>query len=101
DRSEYGSLYDLALPRRNGELIFSEPWEGRVFSLALALHSRRPYSWAAFGAKLASELRDAGENYYEAWLSSFEALVIAEGLIGEEELRKRASEYKMGIRDSW
>ncbi len=27
-----------ALPRKNGELIFSEPWEGRVFAMAIALH---------------------------------------------------------------
>ena len=27
-----------ALPRKNGELIFYEPWEGRVFGMAITLH---------------------------------------------------------------
>ena len=27
-----------ALPRKNGELVFDEPWQGRVFGMAVALH---------------------------------------------------------------
>ena len=29
-----------ALPRKNGELVFDEPWQGRVFGMAVALHER-------------------------------------------------------------
>lgn len=29
-----------ALPRRNGELVFEAPWQGRAFGLALALAGR-------------------------------------------------------------
>ena len=28
-----------ALPRKNGELVFEEAWEGRVFGLATAMHA--------------------------------------------------------------
>ena len=28
---------DLAVPRRNGELVFAAPWEGRVFGISLAV----------------------------------------------------------------
>ena len=27
----------LAVPRKNGELVFEAPWEGRVFGMAVAL----------------------------------------------------------------
>jgi nitrile hydratase accessory protein len=91
-------LDDFALPRSNGELVFAEPWEGRVFSLALALRSRRPYAWTTFGEKLAAALRDDSQNYYEAWLRAFESLLIDGGLISEDELHFRASEYRRGIR---
>ena len=30
-----------ALPRKNGELVFEEPWQGRVFGMAVALHEQR------------------------------------------------------------
>jgi hypothetical protein len=28
---------DLAVPRKNGELVFEAPWEGRVFGMAVAM----------------------------------------------------------------
>ncbi len=30
---------DLAVPRRNGELVFEAPWEGRVFGMTVALRA--------------------------------------------------------------
>jgi len=38
DREIANMQGETALPRKNGELIFSEPWEGRVFAMAIALH---------------------------------------------------------------
>ena len=32
-----------ALPRKNGELVFEAPWEGRAFGLAVALSDQRHY----------------------------------------------------------
>jgi hypothetical protein len=41
-----------ALPRKNGELIFSEPWEGRVFAMAVALHDEGTFPWEEFRHRL-------------------------------------------------
>ena len=34
---------DVALPRKNGELVFAEPWEGRAFGIAVALKESGTY----------------------------------------------------------
>src|SRR5262249_18525318 len=34
-----------ALPRENGELVFDEPWQGRAFGMAVALHEDGLYEW--------------------------------------------------------
>ena len=95
---EIDRLDDLAPPRRNGELVFTQPWQGRVFSLALALRTRRPYAWTAFSERFALATQDPDENYYQAWLTAFEALLAEEGVIKSQELDKRALEYKRGTR---
>ena len=46
---------DEALPRRNGELVFEEPWEGRAFGLAVAMNERGVYDWADFRDRLVAE----------------------------------------------
>ena len=37
-----------APPRRNGELVFEAPWEGRAFGLCVAVLSREELTWADF-----------------------------------------------------
>ncbi len=86
----------LALPRKNGELQFEEPWEARAFGLAVALNSKGTYAWKAFSEGLATQIgqakaSDAGEtHYYENWLKTLENLVIEQGLISADELEARA-----------
>jgi hypothetical protein len=62
-----------ALPRKNGELIFSEPWEGRVFGMAITLH--------------------------EHWLAAFEKLLLDKGIITREEFERRIAEFASGERE--
>jgi nitrile hydratase accessory protein len=95
---------DAALPRKNGELVFAAPWEGRAFGMAVALNDRQAYSWDEFRDRLiaeigAAEAGGADSTYYERWLASFEALVIARGLLTPEELDARTGEYARGERD--
>ena len=37
-----------APPRRNGELLFGAPWEGRLFGLTMALHRAGVFEWDEF-----------------------------------------------------
>lgn len=93
-----------AVPRKNGELVFQAPWEGRAFGMAVAMSDQQLYAWHDFRDRLvreiaASEAREASSSYYERWLASLESLVVAQGLVSQEELDARTAEYASGERD--
>ena len=80
----------IALPRKNGELVFEAPWEARAFGLAVALSEGGLYSWHDFSQGLATEIATAEREgvtstYYQRWLAALEKLVIAKGLMTAEE----------------
>lgn len=84
------------LPRRNGELVFDEPWEARAFGLAVAVCRRQGLDWEAFRSRLiaeidASERRPDGDwSYYKRWLAALEGLLSDLDLVGRAELSARA-----------
>ena len=49
-----------ALPRKNGELVFDEPWQGRVFGMAVALHEQGLYDWEEFRQALIAQIAGRG-----------------------------------------
>jgi nitrile hydratase accessory protein len=76
-----------ALPRRNGELVFEAPWQGRVFGMALAVVERLGVPWAEFQQRLIAEIAAHPEApYYDCWLAGLERLVIEHGIAGPGEL---------------
>jgi nitrile hydratase accessory protein len=94
----------VALPRKNGELVFETPWEARAFGLAVALNEDGAYDWSDFSAGLAAEIATAEQQgipstYYERWLMALEKLAMAKGLVTPEELDTRAEEYASGAHD--
>ncbi|MBA2452924.1 MAG: nitrile hydratase accessory protein, partial [Chloroflexia bacterium] len=95
---------DMSVPRKNGELVFDAPWEGRIFGLAVTLNDRGVYDWDAFRDRLVSEIAAAeehedGSSYYERWLASFERLLLETGVITSEELDARTAEHVTGVWD--
>ena len=95
---------DAALPRRNGELVFEAPWEGRVFGVAVAMNEEGLYEWGEFRDHLVEEIASAEQkgitsSYYERWMTSLEKLIITKGLVTLEELDTRTEEYASGERD--
>jgi len=93
-----------AVPRKNGELVFQAPWEGRAFGMAVAMSDRRLYSWTDFRGRLVDEIASADasdreSSYYERWLASLESLVIAHGFVTQQELDARTAEYEAGEHD--
>jgi nitrile hydratase accessory protein len=85
-----------ALPRANGEMIFTAPWESRAFAAAVALHTAGVYPWERFRVRLIEQIAQGppsgGDRYYERWLAALEAVLAAEGLVTAEELRQRMDE---------
>jgi cobaltochelatase CobN len=95
---------DLAVPRKNGELVFEAPWEGRIFGMAVALSDRKHVEWDAFRDRLAGEIAAAeqhgdGSGYYERWLASFERLLLETGVLTADELDARTAEHAAGVWD--
>jgi nitrile hydratase accessory protein len=95
---------DLAVPRKNGELVFEAPWEGRVFGMAVALSDAQVYDWNDFRDRLVAEIAAADEHgdasgYYERWLASFERLLLDTGVITAEDLDVRTAEFTAGLYD--
>jgi nitrile hydratase accessory protein len=94
----------IALPRKNGELIFEAPWEARAFGLAVALNEGGLYPWGDFSRALALEIAAAEQtghasSYYERWLAALEKLVIANGTITRSELEASAAQQVLEEQD--
>jgi len=95
-----------APPRRNGELVFQAPWEGRAFGLAVALGEEGLYPWEAFRTRLiaaiaASDRRPEGERraYYESWLGALQKLLVDRGILTAAEIEDRMRQFATGQRD--
>ena len=97
-----------ALPRKNGELVFEAPWQGRAFGMAVALRDRGHFDWDEFRDRLIAEIAehggaeapaDAAALYYEQWLGALEELLLQKGVLSKEELEARAEELATGKRD--
>lgn len=97
DRHPETRLDELDLPRQNGELLFTAPWEARAFGLAVALSERGIYAWGEFSRELAAQIaageeQGETEGYYERWLESLEHLALEKGLVQPEELAARMAQ---------
>ena len=70
-----------ALPRRNGELAFEAPWEGRAFGMAIGVVESLGLPWSAFQSQLIAAIAaDPDRPYYESWLAALESLVAEQGI---------------------
>jgi nitrile hydratase accessory protein len=90
-----------APPRRNGELVFDAPWEGRAFGAGMTMAQRGVFSFADLRDRLigaiaawerAHDYADTGWSYYERWLTALEELVVGRQLVDEAEIETRMAE---------
>jgi nitrile hydratase len=93
-----------ALPRKNGELVFDEAWQGRIFGMTVAMSHDASFAWRDFQSHLIDEIGHAereGEStsYYERWLHAFEQLLADKGLLDAGALDERTREFESGHRD--
>lgn len=104
DRVVAAMAGEAALPRKNGELVFDEPWQGRVFGMAVALHEQGLYDWEEFRHALIAHVRAAESRpepfvYYEVWLATFEGLLADKGVVTREEIEETTYQFEFGERD--
>jgi nitrile hydratase accessory protein len=93
-----------AVPRKNGDLVFAEPWQGRAFGMAVALSEQGAFDWEEFRQELiaqvaAAEGRGGSFEYYEIWLATFERLLAVKGLVSGAEVEECAFQFEFGERD--
>ncbi len=87
-------------PRKNGELVFDAPWEGRSFGLALALHEQRIFDWEEFRQRLISSIAaQPADDYYEQWLRALESLLVDKRILTREEIAARVQEFACSERE--
>ena len=108
EREAGGLLAELegatTVPRKNGELVFDAPWQGRVFGMAVALSEQGVFPWEEFRQALIVEVAAAGARagefrYYEAWLAAFERVLGSRDLLAPEEIEEMALQFEFGERD--
>lgn len=91
-----------APPRSNGELVFAEPWQSRIFGVTVSMHEAGYFEWPAFQAELISAISGweasspdgAPFDYYACWLRAFEALLDSLGLLEASRVRTRITEHR-------
>jgi nitrile hydratase accessory protein len=93
-----------AAPRKNGELVFDAPWQGRIFGMAVAMHEGERIDWEEFRQRLIARIGLADSKgdpsgYYERWTAAFESLLVERGIVRPEELEERTYEFEFGERD--
>jgi len=86
-----------APPRANGELVFSEPWQSRLFATTMAACEAGLVDYETFRDALITHVATHDEQgqdeYWAAWQDAFEAVAIDAGLVGGPELEARARAF--------
>jgi nitrile hydratase accessory protein len=104
DRAIADMTGPVALPRKNGELVFEEAWQGRLFGMTVAMSHEGRFEWREFQARLIAEIARAerlgeGSSYYERWCAAFERLLADKALLAPGDLGRRTADFESGARD--
>ncbi len=85
-----------APPRVNGELVFTAPWQSRLFGTTMRLFEAERFEWDQFRDLLISNIAEhEGElgdqetdsyDYWGCWQRSLEQLVVQLGLVSDSEI---------------
>ena len=78
-----------ALPQQDeGTPAFAEPWHAQVFAITVKLSEEGHFAWPEWAEQFGAGLKRAaeaggpsdGSDYYDVWLATLEALLVARGL---------------------
>lgn len=88
---------DAAIPRDNGEPIFSEPWEATSFGLAVSLTDQGLLSWESFRQNLIKAINasEGCEAYYESWTKALRASVVEAGILSDVDIERLESSLQV------
>jgi len=79
--------------------VFDEPWEAKVFAMAVRLHERGLFTWPEWADALGAEIAagnaapGAGNSCYQHWLRALEALLDRKGVASPDELARYSAAW--------
>lgn len=88
-----------APPRRNGELVFTQPWESRAFGLVVTLYDAGAFEWSQFQDALIAHIaawerehpREERFSYYRCWLAALESVLVDAGMVEPRDVEERVA----------
>jgi nitrile hydratase accessory protein len=99
--SENGSLpAELKIPLGNdGDPVFTEPWEAKVFALVVSAHKQGQFEWKEFQQLLVEEISHSEKHgepraYYLNWAIAAERLFESLGSLLRSEVDQRVSDLR-------
>ena len=82
------------LPKDADGPVFAEPWEAQAFAMAVKLNEAGVFGWTEWAETLGAELKAHPlRPYYESWLAALERLVMAKGVLTEQERLARVDAW--------
>ena len=91
-----------AIPvREDGEPVFAEPWEARIFGMVVSACDQGKFAWKDFQQLLIEEIRDS-ENlgvpraYYLNWAIAAEKIFASIGALAPDDVDQRVDELRPG-----
>jgi nitrile hydratase accessory protein len=82
-----------APPRANGELVFDEPWQRRLFATTMALCEAGAFTYGEFRQRLIHEIEATPGPYWWSWQDALEHLLADRRLCQPDELAARVETF--------
>src|SRR4051812_22648766 len=82
-----------APPRANGELVFEEPWQRRLFATTMALCDAGAITYGDFRQRLIDELDTTPGPYWWRWQDALEHLLADRCLFEPHDLAARVETF--------
>lgn len=87
-----------AVPSSEGEPIFQEPWQARIFAVVSRLAMDGQFPWDDFKENLIAEIGSGGQadttDYYVHFAMACERLLTSNGMLDRTELEALAADLK-------
>jgi nitrile hydratase accessory protein len=82
-----------APPRSNGEIVFDERWQSRLFATTMALCESGTIVYDEFRDRLIAEVARQPDQYWASWQDALEGLLVERSLCDPEQLADRARRF--------
>lgn len=88
----------MKLPEPHETPTFAEPWQAQVFAMAVKLSEAGLFTWPEWSTALGAEVRGVDQPGYINWLAAMEKLLVAKGVLTEDERLARIEAWDKAAR---